>query len=62
MNYDNAQKELFELLNAYNKWEDKCKECCIIKCGLFGDFKNQCHCGNFEDKKCKDCVHQNIVY
>lgn len=61
MNYDHTQKELFELLNKHKQWEDKCKECCIIKCGLFGDFENQCHCANF-DKSCKECVHQLKIY
>lgn len=61
MKFDFNKKETFTLLNTGKEWKDRCNECCWIKCGTFGDYKEQCHCGNF-DKKCKDCKHEDIVY
>lgn len=59
---DLKQKYKFETFNKYKVWDDKCNICCILKCGLFGDFKKQCHCGNFKDNECKKCTHRNMSF
>lgn len=39
-----------------------CDTCCILKCGVFGDFKKQCHCGNFENTECEKCKNKNQTF
>lgn len=36
-----------------------CNTCCILSCGIFGDARLQCHCGNFENTECKKCKNKN---
>lgn len=59
---DFKQKYEFEKLNKNEIWIDKCNVCCILKCGILGDFKIQCHCGNFEKSNCKECKHKDMCF
>lgn len=56
-------KKMFEY-QEMNKGKifEPCMDCCIMKCGLFGDAEKQCHCGNFENTECKKCKHENICF
>ena len=59
---DFNKKYEFEKLNKEKSWEDKCNNCCVLVCGLFGDFKKQCHCNNFKNCECKDCKHKDMCF
>lgn len=48
--------------NKNKEWHDKCNGCCVLICGLFGDFENKCHCGNFSSKSCKECKYKDLTF
>ena len=59
---DYNKKHEFEVLNQGKIWEDKCGVCCVLKCGVFGDFRKMCHCDNFKDTKCEECDHKGMGF
>ena len=59
---DLIKKEKFQWQNKDRLWQDKCNYCCILKCGLFGDFEKQCHCGNFDTMSCRECKYKDFTY
>lgn len=59
---DLIKKNRFMDENKNNEWCDKCNSCCVVKCGLFGDFENKCHCENFSSKSCKGCKHKDLTF
>lgn len=56
------KKSMFQYENKDKNWEDKCNNCCILKCGLFADYEKQCHCSNFATMSCRECKHKDLKY
>ena len=62
MEMDLLRRSIFLDRNKGKDWKDRCNTCCVLKCGLFGDLKKQCHCDNFATKSCGECKYKDLQY